>query len=84
MSKGYRYYRYDKAVKETPVTEPVVAAEAIPESEERYVAVVGVSLDKFKVHFRPGEEIPLEYLQDPDVAFAWLLKRKAIKAIGGN
>lgn len=50
--------------------------------KKRYVAVVGVTLDKYKARFRPGDEIPLEYLEDPEVAFYWLLyERKAIKEL---
>ncbi|MHA2046601.1 MAG: hypothetical protein ACW99G_17575 [Candidatus Thorarchaeota archaeon] len=53
-------------------------------STKRYIAVKGISLDKFKARFRPGDEIPLEYLQDPDVAFEWLLNKKAIKEVGSE
>lgn len=50
--------------------------------KKRYIAVVGISLDKFGKRFKPGAEIPLEMLEDPDVAFDWLLsRRKAIKEI---
>jgi len=49
----------------------------------RYVAVKGVNLDKFpKVKFGVGDEIPLKYLEDPDVDFDNLLRKGAIKEIG--
>jgi len=58
------------------------AVESPKASKKRYVAVVDVSLDKYKKRFRPGDEIPLEYLEDSDVAFDWLLLRGAIKELG--
>ncbi len=44
-----------------------------------YVAVVGISFDKFKARVEPGDDIPPEYLVDDEV-FEWLRgPRGAIK-----
>ena len=51
---------------------------------KRYVAVTGITLDKLNARFRPGDEIPLEVLEHPDVAFDWLLNKGAIKEIGSE
>lgn len=47
----------------------------------KYIAVKGVSLDKFKARFRVGDEIPLAYLEDPEVDFEHLLAKGAIKEV---
>ena len=74
--------KYKSKDEENDFQEPFFTPKEYKPEKKRYVAVVGVSLDKFGKRFRPGDEIPLEYLEDPDVAFDWLLnKRKAIKEI---
>lgn len=55
-----------------------------PVAVTQYVAVKGISLDKYNARFRPGDKIPLAYLEDPDIAFDHLLNKGAIKEVGSE
>lgn len=48
---------------------------------KRFIAVRGLSFDQFKARLRPGDEIPLEYLEDPLTDFEGLLSKGAIKEV---